>query len=1132
VTTAGGQGLELSEKKRELLEALLQEAGLEPREGRIPKRAVDGPLPLSFAQQRLWFFDQWEPGSVAYNLPSALRLQGRLDRSALERAFNEILRRHEVLRTAFGLVHDAPVQIVHKAERRELEVVDLRNTPPGARYEAAHRISAEQASHRFDLSCGPLVVAKLLQLDDLDHVLIITMHHIISDGWSIKVFIREAGVLYDAYCSSRESPLPELEIQYADFAIWQREQLRGEVLERHLEYWKRQLLDRPAVLELPIDRPRPLVRSSSGQVMPFALPLGATSDLAELSLCEGATLFMTLLAAFNVLLYRYSGQEDILVGSPIANRNRAELESLMGFFVNTLVIRTDLSGGPTFQEVLGRVKDVALEAYAHQDLPFEKLVEELEPERSLSHTPVFQVLFHVQNAVTERLKLSGLTVSPFETEDNTAKFDLSFTMTEDEARLTGNINYNSDLFDGATIERMIRHFQKLIESIIANPEQKISRIELLDRDERRLITGAWNATAVEYPRDKSIVEVFQEQVEGNPDSVAICFKEATLTYRELNRRANRLAHYLRELGVGTETTVAVCLERRPELIVGMLGILKAGASYLPLEPGFPRQRLKTMIDAARARVLLTQKQLTDLLPEAATTLRLAEDWQAVAKCSAYNLAELPGPENLAYVMYTSGSTGIPKGIAVPHRGVVRLLCGTDYVPFGRNEVFLQMAPAGFDASTFEIWGALLHGASCVLADGDAAAVDQIRRVIANRQITIAWLTSSLFNSIIDQDAQALAGLKRLLIGGERLSVRHVREAQQCLPGTRIVNGYGPTEDTTFTCCYVIDGDRENYHRGVPIGAPIANTRVYVLDKEMNPVPIGVTGEMYAGGDGLARGYLGQPGLTAEAFLPDEYSGPPGNRLYRTGDLVRYRADGKIEFIGRTDTQIKLRGYRVEIEEVENALATCPQVRQCAVELKENHLRERELVAYVAPARYGEVSERDLRSHLKDILPDYMVPAWFVLLEALPLSPRGKIDRNALPDPRRGRTTRTAFVEPRNVVEEVLASMAAGVLGVEQVGVQDNFFEIGGHSLLATQLVNQVRRTFYVEFPLRVFFEEPTVAALCAIVTSGNGRQAQAEKIAALRKQIEGLSSRQLEELLKQKKIDQDLTERRDSVSSR
>ncbi len=1112
---------ELSERKRELLEALLQEEGLEPQKDRIPRRANDGPVPLSFAQQRLWFFDQWEPGSIVYNLPAALRLRGPLNVPALERAFNEIVRRHEALRTTFGLLDESPVQIIHKAERRELKVVDLRQTPAETRYAGAQRIASEQARRLFDLSTGPLVVLELLRLDDEDHLLVITMHHIISDGWSIRVFINEAGALYDAYCSGRESPLPEPEIQYADFAVWQREQLRGDILEQHLEYWKKQLADAPNTIELPTDSPRPPVKTFNGNILPFALALSVGADLAELSRREGATLFMTLLAAFAVLLYRYTGREDILVGSPIANRNRAELESLMGFFVNTLVMRADLSGDPTFRELLRRIKDVAIEAYAHQDLPFEKLVEELQPERSLSHTPLFQTLFHLQNALTERLKLSGLDLGAVEIADDTAKFDLSITMTEAEDRLRGNFNYNADLFEPATIERMIAHFRTLIESVAANPEERISRLPLLPSGEREKLIREWNATRAEYPRTKTIVELFQEHAGRSPDSIAVRFNDAVLTYGELNSRANQLAGYLRDLNVGQETAVGLWSERSIELITGMIGILKAGGTYLPLEAGFPVQRLELMIGAARARVVLMRKRLIEGPPAiSATTVYLDEEWKAIERYSPENLARLCGPDNLAYVMYTSGSTGLPKGIAIPHRGIVRLLFGNDYARFGSGETFLRMAPSGFDASTFEIWGALLHGGSCVLLDEHVAAADDVKHAIAKHNVTTAWLTSSLFNAIVDEDAGALAGLEQLLIGGERLSVKHVNEARGRLRGTRIINGYGPTENTTFTCCYRLNGEADDYHGGVPIGRPIANTRVYVLDKEMNPAPIGVTGELYAAGDGLARGYLDQPDLTAEVFLPDPYAEEPGSRLYRTGDLVRYRADGNVEFIGRTDNQIKLRGYRIEFEEIEAALAGHSQVRQCAVAVKEDHARERGLAAYVAPVSNVELSSAELRSFLEQRLPAYMIPARFVLMEALPLTTRGKIDRAALPDPPRERAAKTgAFVPPGNAVEEVLAGIVGELLGVEAVGMRDNFFELGGHSLLATQLVTRVRKTFHVELPLRAFFEAPTVAALSNIVTAGEGKREQAEKIAAVLKRIEGLSANQLEEMLEQKKKD-------------
>ena len=1110
------EGFALSAKKRELLEALLRDQGVESQDDGIPRRKGTGPAPLSFAQQRLWFFDQYEPGSTAYNLPAALRLEGPLDVSALERAFNEMVRRHEALRTTFALREETPVQIVHEPEPLDIEILDLRELASDVRNLSSHRIADEQARQPFDLSTGPLFVLKLLRLDDEDYVLVITMHHIVSDGWSIKVFIREIGELYGAYSSGVEPRLPELPIQYADFAEWQRERLQGAELDKHLDYWRTQLSAAPGTLELPWDRPRPPFKTSTGSVLPFKLPPALSAGLSDLSRREGATIFMTFLAALNVLLYRYSWQEDILVGSPIANRNRTEVESLLGFFVNTLVIRTDLSGGPTFRELLGRVRNVALEAYAHQDLPFEKLVEELQPERSLSQTPLFQVLFHMQNALAEDLKLARVRVTSFAIEDDTAKFDLSLTITEGESGPSGSFNYNADLFDRATIERMSGHLGMLIESILDDPDQKISRLSLLRESERDLVLRDWNATKADYPDEHSVAAIFEQQVHRRPDATAVVFDQQISSYGELNRRSNQLARCLRELGVGLDTVVGICLEREPEMIIAMLAALKAGGAYMPLDPEFPGHRLKTMIDTSEAGAIVTRASLLDRFPSgAALSVCLDEDSKRIASYSTDNLPKTCGAEGLVYVMYTSGSTGVPKGIGITHRGVIRLLFGTNYAELGRNHVLLQLASPGFDASTFELWGALLHGGVSVLMDGRTATVDEIQETIEKNRVDTAWLTSSLFNSVIDENPQALSPVKQLLIGGEALSTRHVIEAQRLLPGTQIVNGYGPTEGTTFTCCHKLGHETADYFRGIPIGAPIANTRVYILDGEMNPAPIGVIGEIYVGGDGLARGYVGQPDLTAGAFLPGLGDQGPGERFYRTGDLGRHRTDGTIEFTGRIDHQIKLRGYRIEPQEIEAAMSSHPSVKQCVVDLRVHQSGAQELAAYVVPAVEADVSSSELRSYIEQRLPHYMIPSSFLFMEALPLTPNGKVDRKALPEPGRRRTAEDrAFVPPGNPVEEVIAAMVAEVLSLDSVGVDDNFFELGGHSLTATLLVGRMRKAFLVDLPLKKFFEGPTVAALSKIVLAERGKQA--EKIAALLKEIEGLPIDRVEELLAKK----------------
>ena len=1038
-------------------------------------------IPLSFSQEQLWFLHQLTPEEPVYNEPCTIRLQGAINIDALEKALNEIIKRHESLRTRFITVDGQPVQAIAPPDTFNLPVVDLRVFPQELREAEALQIATKEAKLLFDLTTSPLLRATLMQLGDFDYRLFLTFHHIITDGVSIySVFLKELAALYEAFSTGRLSPLAPLPVQYADFAVWQRQWLTQEILESQLDYWKQQLADLP-VLQLPLDRPRPKKGTFRGARQCLVLSFDLTQALKTLSQQEGVTLYMTLLAAFKTLLYRYTGQDDIVVGTFSANRNRPELEGLIGCFLNTLVLRTDMSGTPSFRELLKRVRQVTLGAYAHEDLPFEKLVQTLQPERNLSQNPLFQVAFAPQPPMPSLN--SGWTINQLDIQTDTAKFDLSLDVEERPEGIIGRLEYNTDLFDANTISRMIGHFQTLLEAIVANPEQRVSELPLLTEAERQQLLVEWNNTFAEYPQDKCIHQLFEAWAQQQPDAVALVKENQQLTYGELNRRANKIAHYLQSLGVGSEVLVGLCVERSFEMIVGLLGILKAGGAYVPLDPAYPSERLAFMLEDTSVSVLLTQVRLVESLPQhQARVLCLDRDWEVIAQHSEENPTSGVTPDNLAYLMYTSGSTGKPKGVSVIHQGVVRLVKETNYANLRAEEVFLQLAPISFDASTFEIWGSLLNGARLVVMPPHTPSLQELGQALRQYQITTLWLTAGLFHLMVEEQLEDLKNLRQLLAGGDVLSVPHVKKVLQELKGCILINGYGPTENTTFTCCYPIT-EPSLVGNTVPIGRPIANTQVYLLDDQLQPVPIGVPGELYIGGDGLARGYLNRPDLTALAFIPNPFSDKPGARLYKTGDLARYLADGNIEFLGRVDNQVKIRGFRIELGEIEAALLQHPDVREAVVIVREDIPGDKRLVAYVVP-KVEAVQEAalptvgELRSFLLAKLPDYMVPGAFVFLEAMPLTPNGKIDRRALPAPDTShRELEDKFVAPNTPTEEILAAIWAEVLGLQLVSINDNFFELGGHSLLATQIISRIREAFSIELPLRHLFEAPTIASL-------------------------------------------------------
>ncbi|APR75501.1 Malonyl CoA-acyl carrier protein transacylase [Minicystis rosea] len=1033
-------------------------------------RVARGPhLPLSFGQERLWFLAQLDPTDASYNIPLALRMEGALDRDALARALADLVRRHEVLRTTFQVEGGRPVPVVRDDLGLDLSLVSLAALPAAEREEARRRAIAAEAARPFDLAVGPLMRAVLLAIAPDDHVLLLTMHHIVSDGWSAGVINRELAALYEAHRTGEPAALPELAVQYADYAAWQRGFLAGGVLDRQLAYWKGALAGAPASLELPIDRPRPPVQTAAGARRTATLPPALAAAIKGLARREGATLFMTLLAAFDVLLHRRTGQDDVVVGTPIAGRTHAETEGLVGFFVNTLALRTQLDDALTFRALVARVKAACLGAYAHQDMPFERLVQEIAPNRDLARSPLFQVTFALQNAPRSALQLGGLSLRDAGEGAVSAKSDLTLVMTETASGLVASMVYNRDLFDGTSIDRMLAELRIVLEGAVEQPDVPIGALPILSESDRARCLDMGRGKHTAYPRGATIQALFATEAARRPDAIAVTFGVASITYGALDRRANQLAHHLRAAGVGVETPVGLYARRSLEMLVAILGILKAGGAYVPLDPDLPASRLAWLVaDAGASIVVAAGAALDEGLLTDATVIRLDVDADRIAGESEAAPTAVGSAESLAYLMYTSGSTGAPKGVGVPHRAVVRLVKDTDYARFDESRVFLQLAPLAFDAATFELWGPLLNGGRLVVFPAEQPSLARIGEVIRDRHVTTLWLTAGLFNAMIDAHPEALAPLDQLLVGGEALSVPHVEKALALLPGVTLINGYGPTEGTTFSCCHVITSAEGV--AGISIGRPIANTDAFILDARREPVPIGVPGELHIGGDGLARGYLGRPELTAERFVDT-----PHGRLYRTGDRARWLADGTIAFLGRLDLQVKLRGYRIEPGEIEATLAQHPGVAVAAVIVREDDPGDRRLVAYIV-ARGPSLPDADLAAWLSQRLPAYMVPSAFVMLEAMPLTPNGKLDRRALPAPEIN-LEGGAYVAPRGPVEEALASILAELLRVPSVGARDGFFALGGHSLLATQAVSRIRAAFGVDLPLRVLFEASTPEGL-------------------------------------------------------
>jgi amino acid adenylation domain-containing protein len=1091
---------QLSAKKKAILDALLSKEGIASAEDRIPRRQESGPAPLSFSQRRLWFFDQFEPASFAYNLLTAVSLGGKLDISALQNAFDAMVLRHEVLRTTFGFRDGQPVQIINEHRVIPLSQIDIRRLSEADQQGRIRSVLHEQALQPFDLKNGPLLRIILIKLAAEEHVLTMAMHHIVSDGWSMKVLVQEIVTLYQSYSSGCVLDLPPLPVQYADFAVWQRNWLQGERLTQQLEYWKQQLGEGPAVLELPADHARPAVQTYNGADFTFAFSPFVSQSLKTLARKEGVTLFMVLLAAFKVLLHRYTGQREIIVGLPIANRQRKELEGLIGFFINTLAVRTAVSDDLSFHEFLQRVKEAALGAYAHQDLPFEYLVEQFQGERNLSHSPLVQVIFSFEADPPRTAEVPGLAVNILNKENKAAKFDLSLYASDRGSEIVGTFEYNVDLFNKDRIERMAGHFLTILSAILADPAQLICDLPLLTRHERYQMLTEWNATEAAYPQQLCTHHLFETQTQLSPNATAIVFENQELTYSQLNARANQVARYLCSLGARPGEIVGIFMERSLEMIVAVLGIAKSGAACLPLDPAYPKERLAFMLQDSQATVVVSQQHLRQSVPDGKSQIVcLDSETQKFANQDDSDLQTAVVPENVLYVIYTSGSTGRPKGVLVPHRVLVNLIAWHQAAP-RQSRRTLQFASLNFDVSFQEIFSTLAAGGTLAVTPQPVRAdIPVLGRYVQEHKIERFHLPGVVMQKLAEEFSnrpEALASVREFMVGGEQLQIsRPMVTLFSQFPGCVLHNHYGPTE-THIVTSFSMSGNPEFWPALPPIGRPVINTELYVLDACLQPLPAGIPGELYLSGTCLAHGYLKRPDLTAERFIPNPFSNRPGSRMYKTGDLTRYLPDGNVEFLGRNDFQVKIRGIRIELGEIEVEIKRHPAVRESAVVLAK-HGEESRLVAYVAFQPEQIVNSKELRQFLHERLPEHMLPSSFVVIDHFPLTPSGKIDRRALPAKGVEQELSEGYAAPRTDLEEVLAAIFAEVLQVERVGVFDDFFALGGHSLLSTQIASRVREALHTELPVRKIFEEPTISGLSRLMIEEESEPGRLERNAKL-----------------------------------
>ena len=1052
--------------------------------------------PLTFTQQQLWFINQLQPGTATYNIPVAIHLTGKLNVPALVRSLSEIIQRHDILRTSFEVVDGEPIQKVADAIAFSLPEVDLCHLVDEQQQTEVQKLSLQEAQSSFDLGQAPLLRAKLLHLQTEQSILILTLHHLVGDGWSIKILVQELSIIYQAFSAGKSSQLPQLPLQYTDFVYWQRNWLQGEVIDKHLAYWKQQLGGNLPVLQLPTDLPRPPIQTFRGKQQKFVLSKALTESIKQLSQREDVTLFMTLLAAFQTLLYRYTGQEDILVGSPIANRNRAELDHLIGCFVNTLVLRTNLEGNPTFTELLGRVRKVAIEAYNHQNLPFEKLVEALQPNRDLSYNPLFQVMFVLQNPVTNSIWKTE------ELHTGTAEFDICLSMIDSEEGLVGTLEYNTDLFNADTITRMVRHFQTLLDSIVCDYSQHISELAILTPAERQTLLWDWNNTKVDYPQAVCIHQLFEAQVEKTPDAVALIFENQKLTYKELNKRANQLAYKLLHLGVKPDTLVGICMERSLEMIVGILAIIKAGGAYVPLDPAYPAERLAFIFQDAQISVLVTQEQLVKKLPNHTAKIAYVDtnSLQLEADEDHKNPIRQASSENLAYVIYTSGSTGKPKGVMIQHKSLVNFTqAAIEQYELKVSDRILQFASISFDAAIEEIFPCLSIGATLVIRSNEMlSSIPNFLEKCDQQSVTVLDLPTAFWHQITSglsiHNLSLPETVRLVIIGGEKAAPQQLAIWHQKVDSQKVklINSYGPTETTVVAtiCDLSTVANQSIAQQEVPIGKAIANYQTYILDQHLQPLLTGVIGDLYIGGLGVAKGYWNNPELTEEKFIPNPFSNQPDAKLYKTGDLARYLPNGDVEYRGRVDNQVKIRGFRVELGEIEVSLAQHPHIQAAVVITHKNRL-----IAYVIPAHDATISTNELRYFLKEKLPEYMIPAAFIVLAALPLTPNGKLDRLTLPIPENlDPELSTNYQAPKSEIEKSIAKVWKQVLQVEKVGINDNFFDLGGHSLLAMQINTKLREVLNRDLSIVEFFQNPTIKSLAEHLSQKPSAQTTLEKM--------------------------------------
>lgn len=1070
----------------QLLESLLQNKGMgrAPQVVRIPKRPQTEIPPLSFAQQRLWFLEQLMPGTAAYNIPAAFHMTGELDIAALEESLAEVVRRHEALRTTFQVLNEQPVQVISEAVPVQIEAIDLHGLEAADRESQIRFLSEEEAQLPFDLAQGLPFRVKLLCLGEQEHVFLLTLHHIVSDESSLSIFFQELARIYNARVTNTTPALPALEIQYGDYAVWQRQWLQGDVLEKQLAYWRRQLESAPAMLELPTDHLRSSIHTHRGEQYQFLVGNDLTGGLLRISRENKTTLFMTLLAVLQVLLGRYSGQEDVVVGTPVANRTRPEIEPLIGLFVNTLALRSHVSGTESFISLLHNVRRKSLEAFEHLELPFEKLVEELQPERDQSRTPVFQVMFVMQEHGRNAIQLPGLKVTPLPVRTGAAKFDLTCWIQDlGDGTLGGNFEYNADLFEVGTMVRMAEHFQQLARSIVAAPGQPLALLTLMSPEERNQVLYQWNRTAAPFPKQVLLHEAIEKQAQAAPEAIALTFGDASLSYVELNQKANQLARHLREKGIGPDRLVGVCFDRSVNMVIAILGVLKAGGAYVPLDPDYPPERLRYMITDSHLALLLTAGEVQALFSDfPVQSVDLETEWNTIAQYPNSNLDRAGDPANLAYVIYTSGSTGAPKGVMITHEGLMNYLswCQEAYT-LDRGIGAPVHSSVSFDLTVTSMYAPLLAGRTVVLAPAELKIENLTNTLQQQKDFSLLKLTPAHLDVLAyGLRAEQLAERARVLvIGGEALGYETVAAWRINAPETRLINEYGPTETVVGCCVYEVQ-PLDPFFGPVPIGKPIQNTTMYILDANLEPVPAGIAGDIYIGGAGVARGYLSAPALTASKFIPDAFSLKPGVRLYNSGDRGRYLSDGTIEYLGRADYQVKIRGYRIELGEIEASLAQHEAIREAVVVDHEDEPGQKRLIGY-AVLKENDVerpSPAQLRDYLRGKLPEYMVPSVIVMLEKLPLTSNGKVDRKALPKPVRPRNDGEM---PRDNIEMKLMFIWEDLLHVSGIGRRDNFFAIGGHSFMSIMMVSRIRDEFGFEVPLPAFFEGPTIENLANLI---------------------------------------------------